>query len=263
MRIEAADGDLRVGDAEPLERHVGRADRARHVLARDQRNRLAHAPVQRAVRDPHVAEAQHHVDAVLVGAGLPRDERRMAVELDAGLRDRGLVLRRGHHRIDLARHRGLDRGGAERDRGAAADRADDAEAAAKRASGCGQASDVDDLRSARTSMPARYLAWRSSKAGVADQDRLAGRAHGGIERGLERDLRPDAGRIADGNRDLDLAAHAHSHGISEAWITSGTPSLPTERMARSTSFKPNRCVVISSSGKRFEAICSSASSQAL
>jgi len=30
--------------------------------------------MQRAMRDPRVAEAQHHVDASLVGAGLPRDE---------------------------------------------------------------------------------------------------------------------------------------------------------------------------------------------
>ena len=94
--------------------------------------RLAHAAVQGAMGDPGVAEAQHHVDAALVGAGLPRHERRMAVEFDAGLRDRGLVLRRRHHRIDLARHRGLHGGGAERDRGAAADRADDAEAERRR-----------------------------------------------------------------------------------------------------------------------------------
>ena len=58
--------------------------------------------------DPRVAEAQHHVDAGLVGAGLPRDERRMAVEFDAGLGDRGLVLRRRDHSIDFARLRGLD-----------------------------------------------------------------------------------------------------------------------------------------------------------
>ncbi len=55
----------------------------------------------------------------------------------------------------------------------------------------------------------------------------------------------------------------HNHGISDAWITSGTPLPPTERMARSTSLSPNLCVVIISSGKRLEASCSSASSQAL
>src|SRR5580693_1242694 len=36
-------------------------------------------------------------------------------------------------------------------------------------------------------------------------------------------------------------------------MTSGRPSPPTERMARSTSSSPNRCVVTSSSGKRFDA----------
>ena len=56
---------------------------------------------------------------------------------------------------------------------------------------------------------------------------------------------------------------SHSHGISEAWITSATPSPPTERMARSTSSSPKRWVVISSSGKRLEASCAKASSQAL
>ncbi len=59
------------------------------------------------------------------------------------------------------------------------------------------------------------------------------------------------------------AGNIHSHGSSEAWITSGRPSPPTERMARSTSFNPKRWVVTSSSGKRFEANCASASSQAL
>src|SRR5437660_4681473 len=59
------------------------------------------------------------------------------------------------------------------------------------------------------------------------------------------------------------AARRHSHGISEAWITSGTPSPPTERMARSTSSSPKRWVVIRSSGKRLEASCAKASSQAL
>src|SRR5437762_3065025 len=109
----------------------------------------------------------------------------MAVEGDPGLRDRGLVLRRRHHRIDFA-----------------------------------------------------------------------------VERGLEADLRPNAGRIASGNDDLGSCARhgdAYSHGISEAWITSGTPSPPTDLMARSTSFNPNRCVVTSSSGKRFEASCANAS----
>ena len=55
----------------------------------------------------------------------------------------------------------------------------------------------------------------------------------------------------------------YCQGISDAWITSGTPSPPTDLMARSTSFSPNLWVVTFSSGKRLEASCASASSQAL
>ena len=50
------------------------------------------------------------------------------------------------------------------------------------------------------------------------------------------------------------ASH-YCHGISDAWITSGTPWPPTDLMARSTSFRPNVWVVTFSSGKRFEASC--------
>src|SRR5262249_57453367 len=55
----------------------------------------------------------------------------------------------------------------------------------------------------------------------------------------------------------------YSHGMSEAWITSGTPWPPTDLMARSTSLSPNLWVVTFSNGKRFEASCASASSHAL
>ncbi|HVI67749.1 MAG TPA: hypothetical protein VM910_34970, partial [Bradyrhizobium sp.] len=44
--------------------------------------------------------------------------------------------------------------------------------------------------------------------GVADHDRIAGVAHGGIERSLEADLRSDARRIARGNGNSRLVAHA-------------------------------------------------------
>ena len=42
-----------------------------------------------------------------------------------------------------------------------------------------------------------------------------------------------AGEHSDGN-----AFGRHFQGMSEAWITSGTPWPPTDRMARSTSFSP-------------------------
>src|SRR6266481_5712839 len=85
-------------------------------------------------------------------------------------------------------------------------------------------------------------------ARIAHQDRVAGVPHPAIERGLEADLRSDAGGVARGDGD-----DCYSHGISEAWITSGTPWPPTERMARSTSFSPNLWVVTRSSGKRLDA----------
>jgi hypothetical protein len=56
---------------------------------------------------------------------------------------------------------------------------------------------------------------------------------------------------------------AHSQGMREAWITSGTPWPPTDLIARSTSFSGKRCVVTLSRAKRFDASCCSASSQAL
>src|SRR5262249_57783632 len=99
------------------------------------------------------------------------------------------------------------------------------------------------------------------QVGVADHDRIAGVAHGGIERSLETDLRSDARRIARGNGNSRFIAHAwtpvfyiggaermreravYSQGMREAWITSGTPWPPTDLMARSTSFSPNLWVV--------------------
>jgi hypothetical protein len=45
-------------------------------------------------------------------------------------------------------------------------------------------------------------------AGIADEQRSAGAAHGGIERSLEADLRSNARRIADGNGNSRLFAHA-------------------------------------------------------
>src|SRR6516225_3952702 len=45
-------------------------------------------------------------------------------------------------------------------------------------------------------------------ASIADHDRLAGVAHGGIKRSLEADLRSDACRVARGDGNSRLVAHA-------------------------------------------------------
>src|SRR5882724_10440799 len=44
-------------------------------------------------------------------------------------------------------------------------------------------------------------------AGIADHDRLAGVAHGGIERSFEADLRSDARRVARGDGNSRVVAH--------------------------------------------------------
>ena len=94
--------------------------------------------------------------------------------------------------------RGFDGGGAERDRGAAGDGADDAEWQR-----CGVG-----LRAGQDANDRRIKSARPRVAGeqipIADDDRIAHRANGGIERSLQRDLRSDAGRIANRNSDLDF-----------------------------------------------------------
>src|SRR5439155_26636943 len=57
-----------------------------------------------------VLEAKHQ-DAVLGRQTRDaRDERRIAVELDPGRVDRALGVRRGDHRLELARERAAERG---------------------------------------------------------------------------------------------------------------------------------------------------------
>src|SRR5262249_41400058 len=89
------------------------------------------------------------------------------------------------------------------------------------------------------------------------EHRLVARARG-LARGARARLHP--GPVA---RCGHGACGSYFQGIRDAWITSGTPWPPTERIARPTSFNPKAWVVIFSSGKRLEASCCSASSQAL
>jgi len=173
--------------------------------------------VQRRVHDLHVGEAQHQVNVVLVGAGRARDEGGIAVERDAGERDRCLVLRRCHDRVHLARERELDRGAGEGERGAPARGAAGAEVergevrlrAAEHVDavvgpvGIGGARDYAQLGRGGAG---RGMAFKH--AGVADHDRLAGVAHGGVERSLKTDLRSDARRITRGNGNSRFVAHA-------------------------------------------------------
>src|SRR5262249_238895 len=338
VRVEAADRELRRRRSQALERAVGGRYDAHDIFARHHLDRLPHAAVQRRVHDLHVVEAQHQVNVVLVGAGGARDEGGIAVERDAGERDRRLVLRRCHDRVHLARERELDRRAGEGERGAAVRGAAGTEVERGEIR-LGAAEHVDSVAGpvgiggardhAQVGRDAARRSMAFEHAGIADHDRIAGVAHGGIERSLEADLRSDARRIARGNGNSRFVAHAwtpafyiggteqmrerlfipnpthvhilssprkrgpittasgiwvpayagttagkphakpikpiafHSHGMREAWITSGTPWPPTDLMARSTSLSLNLWVVTLSNGKRFEASCASASSHAL
>src|SRR5256885_4319425 len=88
--------------------------------------------MQRDVRDAHLAavvlEAQHQRAVLGRQSGDASDEGRIAVELDAGGADRGLVVRRADYRGDLALERRLDRGTRGIERGAAMRRRDLADA---------------------------------------------------------------------------------------------------------------------------------------
>ncbi len=79
------------------------------------------------MHDLQMIEAEHQEDVVLLSSGLARDERGIAVERDAGARDRGFVLRRRNNAIHLVREGGLDRRGGKRERGLATRRANGAE----------------------------------------------------------------------------------------------------------------------------------------
>ena len=257
VRVDPADGDFRPFAPQFFQSDIDGAEGFQHPLPGDHRQAAPQARVQRDVRNPDLAacvlEAQHQ-DAVLGRqAGGARDERRIAVELDAGGADRGLGVRCRHDRGELSGERAADRGLRRVERGAAMHRGNLADL---------QLPGVELLSVENRNVSQGQTAssrMRFQRAAIADDDRTADRPHFRVERRLERDLRADAARVAGGDRD----ARGHFQGSREAWITSGTPWPPTDLMARSTSLSPKRWVVILSSGKRFDASCCRASSQAL
>ncbi len=138
-------------------------------------------------------------------AGLARHERRVAVERDAGharSRFRSAARRRRRRPASpgrLSRRRGrtrsthaLPRRWSCRSRSAVGLRAGEHGEPAGRPL---RVADAADGMRASTLIP-QASAWRCQDGGIADQDRPAGRPHGRIERGLEADLRPDAGGVA-------------------------------------------------------------------
>ena len=155
--------------------------------------------MQRDMRDANlalaVAEAEHE-DAVLgrepAHAG---DERRIAVEVDAGGMNRRLGVRRTDHGGEAPFERGPNRLLRRGERGAAVARRDAAE--------LGQLLlhreqlEAFERQAAGARMQFQHCA-------IADQHRVADLAHGGVARRLERDLRADAGRVAGGDGERRL-----------------------------------------------------------
>ena len=167
-----------------------------------------------------MGKAQHQRRFVGGQAAAARDERRIAVELDAGRVDRRFGVRRADHRFILAGKRGLDRRGSRFQRRDAVLRRDRADARRRLLQ-------VLDIEIVERDAAGRGM--DEQRFAAADQHRLAERQHLGIARGLERDLRPNAGRIADGERDARL----HS---------SLTPAVRITALQRSTSWRMNLAV---------------------
>ncbi len=182
--------------------------------------------MQGRVHDPGIAEAQHQIDVVHVGRGLTRHKRGMAVERDAGERDRRFVLRRGDDRIDVPGKRGPDRAADEGDGGAAALGAGGAEGErcrlrlravehvqpVVRPIGIGDALDL-----AKRNVDAAGVSVPRDHGRVAHQDRIASVADATLACGLQADLRTDAGRITCRDRNDRFVAHVTSDRCSLPW----------------------------------------------
>ena len=164
--------------------------------------------------DPGFAETEHEIDIALVGAGLARDEGGVSVELDAGKRDRGFVLRRRDDRSTAPASAASIAARAKASAARPARRVIGAEGGCGRC-GCGQSRTLtrssDHCASAicvttlRSVLMPQAVACRSNRSGIAHHNRVAGLAHLGIERGLEADLRADARRVAGRNGDFRFA----------------------------------------------------------
>jgi hypothetical protein len=150
-------------------------------------------------------EAQHQVDVARIEACLARDEGRIAVDFDAGERNRGLVLWRGDDGIDFAGARRLNRLAGGEQRRAAARRAGAAEAdVAQLLAWTGDERDcvfamVDVLETLdhpdRRIDPARLRMARYD-CRLSEQNGPAQRSDTGVERGLHADLGADPGGVS-------------------------------------------------------------------
>ena len=102
MRVDAADRDPRLLDTEPAQGSIGRAQRAQHLLRRQAVEGLAQADMERRVDDSQARANQHKKHVVGVGPGRLGEQLRIAGERDAGLGNRGLVVRPGDDGVRFA-----------------------------------------------------------------------------------------------------------------------------------------------------------------
>ena len=112
MRVERADADPRLLDAEVQKRLVGQREDAAQALGRHPLGHVGQRHVGRDMRDPQAVVRQHHA-AALAARQVGQDLGVAGIGV-ARLVERLLVDRRGDDRIDLARqrqlHGPLDRG---------------------------------------------------------------------------------------------------------------------------------------------------------
>ena len=158
--------------------------------------------MQGHVRDAHLAslvlEAKHQDAVFRIEPRDFRDERRIAVELEARGVDRAFGVRRGYDRLVFSFQRATDRrlGGIER--GAAVRRMDFSDFQV----GGIELPSFQDLDSLQGQTAASGMNLENPR--IPDDHRTADREHPRVERRLERNFRSDAAGIAggDGNRRL-------------------------------------------------------------
>ena len=207
MRVEAGHGELGRGDAELAQGGIGGGDDRADPRPRDEVDRPAQADMQRRMDDARVVEAQHEEGIVRRHAGAARDERRIAVEGNPGRGDGALGVRRADNRIDMTGARRRDRRARRLDRGATMrgmDLAEDRRLGSDREQGDAVAVPTDLCSGVEGDEAGRETTQRGMRREhmwVADQHGAGDLAHARVERRLERDLRPDAGRVAQRDRD--------------------------------------------------------------
>jgi len=111
VRVDAEEADARAVHAERLAGAHARVHRVQHQRRRHARQRGRHALVQRGVQDAQATAHEEHEHLVFRHPADTRHQRGVATEGDAGLVDRGLVVRAGDDGVERAGAAGLQCGG--------------------------------------------------------------------------------------------------------------------------------------------------------